>query len=228
MWDYREKENSGSSQGFWPISDVIMKQIGGRLFDIVCIQLYAPTTDHSDTELNEFYEDVQRACDQAKSTDVLIILGDMNAKIGIGKEGTVVGEYGIGERNERGNRLVEFCKQNHLVIANTFKKHPRRLYTCRIPGDRYRNQIYLIMIRQRFRNGIQNVQTYPGIDVNTDHCLLWAKIKLKLKKKLHLSILQREEMEQEPDQMATVEKKWKNIKTCLKEAAEKVLLRNQE
>ena len=63
------------------------------------IQVYAPTSTHSDTEVEEFYADVQKAIDQIKQTDILIVMGDMNAKIGKGKAADLVGEYGLGERN---------------------------------------------------------------------------------------------------------------------------------
>ena len=78
--------------------------------------------------------------------------------------------------------MLEFCKENKLVVMNTmFQQHPRRLYTWKMPGDRYRNQIDYIIVRNRFKNCFKNVQTYPGADVGSDHSLLMAKIQVQLK-----------------------------------------------
>ena len=82
-------------------------------------------------------------------------MGDMNAKVGREKYGSVVRRYGLGERNERGAHLINFCEENKLVIMNTFfKQHPRRLYTWKSPGDGYRNQIDYLMINERYKDSI--------------------------------------------------------------------------
>ena len=66
----------------------------------------------------------------------LIVVGDFNAIVGEEEEGKTVGKYGLGKRNERGERLIEFCTKNKLVVANTlFKKHKRRIYIWNMPGD---------------------------------------------------------------------------------------------
>ena len=98
--------------------------------NIVIVQLYAPTNDHSDKEIEEFYADVKKALKQVKSGDILVVMGDMNAKVGKEKFGSVVGLYILGERNERGTHLINFCEENKLEIMKTFfKQHPRRFYT---------------------------------------------------------------------------------------------------
>ncbi|RUS89973.1 hypothetical protein EGW08_002240 [Elysia chlorotica] len=155
----------------------------GQPFNISIIQTYAPTSDYSDDEIEEYYEEIQTVLRHVKSTDVLIIMGDFNAKVGKGKEGDTVGNYGLGERNERGQRLIHFCVENDLMIANTFFQKPlRKLYTWKNPGDWRRNQIDYILVRKRFRNSIKTCQTYPGADINSDHNPVTAKIKMKLKK----------------------------------------------
>ncbi|PIK51575.1 putative RNA-directed DNA polymerase from mobile element jockey-like [Apostichopus japonicus] len=150
-----EKTLARSVQGYWPISDrVMMVKMDATPFNLIIIQVYAPTSAHSREETEKFYEDVKKALDQASSQDLLIVMGDLNAKIGHGKDG-------IGERNERRDRLVEFCRENDLVIMNTMlQQHPRRLYTWKMPGDRSRNQIDYIMVRNRYKNSFKNVQTY--------------------------------------------------------------------
>ena len=110
-------------------------------------------------------------------------MGDLNAKIGQGNEGGVVGPCGLGQRNERGDRLYEWCAENEQVITNTwFKHHPRYLYTWKSPGDHYRNQIDYITINNRFRNSIKQVKTYPGADCGSDHSPVVATMIPKLKK----------------------------------------------
>lgn len=86
-------------------------------------------------------------------------------------------------RNERGERLLQFCRENELVVTNTlFKHHPRRLYTWKSPGDRYRNQIDFIMVKSRFKTSATNCKTFPGADCGSDYHLLVMEHKLKLKR----------------------------------------------
>jgi endonuclease/exonuclease/phosphatase family metal-dependent hydrolase len=177
------KKVSQSLFGFWPISDrVILMKLRGKPFDIAVIQVYAPTTSHTEEELETFYEDVQKAIKTVKSDDILFVIGDLNAKVGKDKYLGITGAFGLGKRNERGTRLIQFCERNQLVITNTWFEHPaRHIYTWKSPGDIKRNQIDYIMIRSRFRNSVVDVKTFPGADIGSDHNLLRAKIKVKLK-----------------------------------------------
>ena len=89
----------------------------------------------------------------------------------------------IAVQNEADQRLTEFCQKNALVIANTlFPQHKRRLYTWTSPGGQYRNQIDYICCSQRWRSSIQSAKTRLGADCGSDHELLLAKFRLKLKK----------------------------------------------
>ena len=86
-------------------------------------------------------------------------------------------------RNEAGHRLIEFCQENALVIANTlFQQHKRRLYTRTLPDGQHRNQTDDILCSQRWRSSIQSAKTRPGSDCGSDHELLVAKFRLKWKK----------------------------------------------
>ena len=86
-------------------------------------------------------------------------------------------------RNERGERLVEFCKENNLVIGNTlFKQHTRRTFTWTSPDGQTRNQIDYILIQNSWKTSLKNVKTKPSADVDTDHMLLLGKIKWKLRR----------------------------------------------
>ena len=94
----------------------------------------------------------------------------------------MIGGYGQGIRNERGDLLTDWCHENSMVVTNTwFKNHPRRLYEWSSPGDLTRNQNEYILSEKRFRNSILNCKTYPKADCNSDHILLVATLLLQLK-----------------------------------------------
>ena len=115
--------------------------------------------------------------------DVLFIIGDQNTKVGNQETPGVTGKFGLGVQNETGQRLIEFCQENALVIANTlFQQHKRRLYTWISPDGQYQNQIDYIICSQRWRSSIQSAKTKPGADYGSDYELLIAKFRLKLKK----------------------------------------------
>ena len=95
----------------------------------------------------------------------------------------MTGKFGLGVQNEAGQRLIEFCQEKALVIPNTlFQQHKRRLYTWTSPDGQYQNQIYCILCSQRWRSSIESAKTSPGADCGSDHELLIAKFRLKLKK----------------------------------------------
>ena len=86
-------------------------------------------------------------------------------------------------QNEAGQRLIEFCQENALVIANTlFQQLKRRIYTLTSPDGQHRNQIHYILCSQRWKSSIQSTKTRPGADCGSDHELLITKFRLKLKK----------------------------------------------
>ena len=80
-------------------------------------------------------------------------MGDLNAKVRNVTDFNIIGNYGLGKQNERGQRLIEFCNENNMVIMNTWFQQPLcRLHTLKSPGDISRNQIDYIMMNQRFKN----------------------------------------------------------------------------
>ena len=104
------------------------------------IQVYAPTSNTEEAEAEQFYEDLQDLLEVTPQKDVLFIIGDWNAKVGSQEISGVTGKFGLGIQNEAGQRLIEFCQENALVIANTlFQQHKRRLYTWTSPDGQHRN-----------------------------------------------------------------------------------------
>ena len=147
----------------------------GKPFNIIVIQVYAPTSNAEEAEVEQFYEDLQDLLELAPKKDVLFIIGDWNAKVGSQEIPGVTGKFGLGVQNEAGQRLTEFCQENALVIANTlFQQHKKQLYTWTSPDGQYQNQIDSILCSQRWRNAIQSAKTRLGADCGSDHELLIA------------------------------------------------------
>ena len=102
------------------------------------IQAYAPTINAEEAKVELFYEDLQDLLELTPKTDVCFIIGDWNAKVVSQETPRVTGKFGLGIQNETGQRLIEFCQENALVIANTlFQKHKRRLYTWTSPDGQH-------------------------------------------------------------------------------------------
>ena len=154
-----------------------------QTINIIVIQVYAPTSNTEEAEVEQFYEDLQDLLELTPKKDVLFIIGDWNAKVGSQELPGVTGRFGLGVQNEAGERLIEFCQKNALVIANTlFQQHKRRLYTWTSTDGQYLNQIGYILCSQRWTSSIQSAKTRLEADCDSDHELLIAKFRLKLKK----------------------------------------------
>ena len=119
---------------------MISVRFQGKPFNITVIQVYAPTSNAEDAEVEQFNEDLQDLLELTPKKDVLFIIGDWNAKVGSQETPGVTGKFGLGVQNEAGQRI--FCQVNMLGIANTlFQQHKRRLYTWTSPDGQYQNQI---------------------------------------------------------------------------------------
>ena len=155
----------------------------GKPFNITVIQVYGPSSNAEAAIVEWLYEDLQDLLELTPPKDVLFIIGDWNAKVGSQETHGVTGKFGLGMWNDTGQRLIEFCQENELVIANTlFQQHKRRLYTWTSPDGQHQNQIDYILCSQRWRSSIQSAKTRLGADCGSDHELLIAKFRLKLKK----------------------------------------------
>ena len=127
----------------------------GKPFNIRVIQAYAPTSNAEEAEVERFYEDLQDLLEVTPKKDVLVIIGDWNAKGGSQKTPGVIGKFNLGVRNEVGQRLTEFFQENTLVIAKTFfQQHKRWLYRWTTPDGQYWNQIDYILCSQKWRSFI--------------------------------------------------------------------------
>ena len=152
---------------------MISVRFQGKPFNITVIQVYAPTSNAEEAEFEHFYEDLQDLLELTAKKDVLFIIGDWNAKVGSQKTTGITGKFGLGMWNEAGQRLIEFCLENALVIENTlFQQHKRRLCTWTSADGQHQNQIDYILCSQRWRSSIQSAKTRPGADCGSDHELL--------------------------------------------------------
>ena len=134
---------------------MISVHLQSKPFNITVIQVYASTSNAEEAEVEWFYEDLQDLLEVTPKKHVLFIIGDWNAKVGSQETPGVTGKLGLGMQNEAGQRLIEFCQENALVIANTlFQQHKRRLYTWISPHGEHRNQIDYILCSQRWGSSI--------------------------------------------------------------------------
>ena len=110
------------------------------------IQVYALSTNTEEAEVERFYEDLQDLLELTPKKDILYVVGDWNAKVGSQETPGVTGKFCLGVQNEAGQRLIEFCQENTLVIANNlFQQHKRKLYTWTSPNGQHQNQIDYIL-----------------------------------------------------------------------------------
>ncbi|XP_049946670.1 craniofacial development protein 2-like [Schistocerca serialis cubense] len=156
-------------------------RLQGQPLNITVIQVYAPTTDAEKEIIDQFYGDLQELLLSTPKKDIVFIVGDWNAKVGNEAVEGITGKYGLGTTNEAGQRLLEFCQENSLIITNTLFQLPkRRLYTWTSPDGQHRNQIAYILCNQRWKSAVQSATTRPGADCGSDHELLIAKFQMKL------------------------------------------------
>ena len=117
---------------------MISVRFQGKPFTITVIYVYAPTSNSEEAEFEQFYEDLQDLLKLTPQKDVLFIIGDWNAKVGSQETPEVTGKFVLGVQKEAGQRLIELCQENALVIANTlFQQHMRRLYTWTSPHGKH-------------------------------------------------------------------------------------------
>lgn len=158
-----DPNTSKSVLGTYAVSDrVIAIKLQAKPLNIGLIQVYAPTSQHSDDEIEDFYDQVDQAMSSLGKEVVKFISGDFNAVVGHQQQDDIVGPHGLGYINERGTRLINWCKKHNLMITNTwFQNHKRRKWTWKRTGDTGRFQIDYILAPKRFRNAVLSSNSTP-------------------------------------------------------------------
>ena len=157
--------------------DTDKRETDGRRFKsrytkLSVIQCYAPTNDAEEEAKDTFYLQLQKALDSVPSHDVLLVIGDLNAKVGRSNEGRekTMGKNGCGEMNENGERLADICGLNVLVIGGTIFEHKEiHKLTWISPDGSIKNQIDHVLINCRWKHSLHNVTVKRGADVGSDH-----------------------------------------------------------
>ena len=153
-------------------------------FNITVIQVYPQSSNAEEAEVELFYEDLQDLLELTPKKDVLFIIGDWNAKAGSQETPGVTDRFGLGVQNEARQRLIQFCQENSLVKQTPSSNSTREdsIYSWTSPDGWHQNHIDYILYNQRRRSSIRSAKTRPGTDCGSDHELLIAKFRLKLKK----------------------------------------------
>ena len=168
-----------------PISDrLIRARFASNYCNLTILQCYAPTNQAEEDIKDDFYEQLQREVSKIPQHDMLLITGDLNAKVGndnSGREDTM-GRHGCGTINDNGERLVEFCLSNRCIIGGTIFPH-RDIHklSWRSPDGNTVNQIDHVIVNKKWQRSLLDVKVHRGADVGSDHHLLIAKIRLKLR-----------------------------------------------
>ena len=165
-------------------SRLITARFAATPFNITVINVYAPTSEASTEDMEAFYDNLEQVVAKTSKKDILIITGDWNAKVGENNTGweCVMGKYGYGTRNERGEQLLEFATSHNLFICNTaFQQKPSRKWTWESPDGIHKNMIDLILIQSRWKTSVINCRTFQGADISSDDSLVLCNIKLRLK-----------------------------------------------
>ena len=152
--------------------------------NVTVVNAYAPTNLATDDDKDQFYEQLQAVINKAPKRDLLILLGDMNAKIGSENSGLehVMGIHGMGTMNDNGRRFTDFCAFNSLIIGGSLFPHKDIHKITWISPDRVtESQLDHITISKKFRTSMLDVRVKRGADAASDHHLLICKLRLKLK-----------------------------------------------
>ena len=166
-----------------PVSDrIIRARFHSKDCKHTILQCYAPTNEEEDEVKDDWYEQLQYEVSRVPQHDMLLIMGDINAKVCSDNSNceTAMGKHGCGSINDNGERLADFCLNNNCIIGGTIFPHKNiHKLTWRSPDDRTINQIDHIMINKKWRRSLLDVKMYRGTDVSSDHYMLFAKIKPK-------------------------------------------------
>ncbi|CAH2099415.1 unnamed protein product [Euphydryas editha] len=150
---------------------------------ISVVQCYAPTNSASEELKDDFYSALNTTLRNIRKQDIVIVMGDLNAKIGTGNAGYErhMGKQVLGVRNENGERFLEFCQNNDLTIGGTLFIHrDHHKYTWNSPDGNTKNQIDHLAISSKWRTSLLDVRKRRGADIDSDHHLVVAEVRLKV------------------------------------------------
>ena len=183
------KDIVNTVMGCCPISSrLITICLKATPFNMTVIQVYVPTSDYDDSEVEDFYGQLQEVIEEPPKKDNLIVLGDWNAKVekdAQTKWQDTCGPFCKAETNERGHRLLDFAMYNELMLANTFGLHKTsRRWTWHSPDRKHHNQTDYILMKRRFHTGVNiaRKRSFPGADIGSDHDLLMTTFHIHLKR----------------------------------------------
>ena len=226
---------------------IITARFYTRYRRMTVIQVYAPHNEREDEEKEQFYQELQETLDGCNKNDILIVMGDFNAKAGSDNNGyeKTMGVHGLGTQNDNGERLCEFSQMNGLVITGTLFPHKDIHKATWISADgRTRNQIDHFLISGQWRTSVLDTRAQRGADVNSDHYLVRTRIKLRLnthkkknrvKPRLDVERLKDEKirksfnesvkkkLEEGREETEDVEKVWEHQRQAYVQSAEEVL-----
>ena len=167
-------------------SRIISVRMKGQHKNVKIIQVYAPDTSHTDEDVENFYEQLEEEIRSTKESDMLIVMGDFNSKIGEDNHGyeDIMGKFGCGTRNEHGEKMLEFCQRNELFITNTqFFHRKNHRHTWTHPTQIYKNCIDYVLVKKRWKSSFHNTKVMHSADFGTSHELVLSNIKIKFKSK---------------------------------------------
>ncbi|KAI0225359.1 hypothetical protein LSAT2_023805 [Lamellibrachia satsuma] len=183
------KDIVNTVMGCRPISSrLITIRLKATPFNMTVIQVYAPTSDYDDSEVEDFYGQLQEVIEETPKKDSLIVLGDWNAKVGKDAHTNwqdICRHFCNVETNERGHRFLEFVMYNELTLINTFGPHKTsRRWTWHSQDGKHHNHFDYIFVKRRFHTGVNIVRTrsFPGADIGSDHDLLMTNFHIRLKR----------------------------------------------
>ena len=165
-------------------SRIILARLKGRQTNLSIIQCYAPTNDSNDGDKEAFYEQLQAALENVHRSDLLLVINDLNAKVGSDNVNfeRVMGGEGCKVQHDNGERLVEWCAFNNMIIVgNLFPHRNIHKLTWTSPNGRDQNQIDHLMVNSMWRRSLLDVRVRRGADASSDHHLVTAKVRLKLR-----------------------------------------------
>jgi hypothetical protein len=220
-------------------------RIENKQANITMINAYAPTENSKEEEKTKFYDKLEKVCEKVKRNDILMIVGDFNAKIGKEErnEGVAGKETIHDTTNNNGAKICDLAAATNTFIVSTQYRHKREhKITWMIPGGTEGNQIDHMLISKKWKRIIQDVRTYRGANVDSDHLLVVAKIRMKVVKQTGGSRKSRWDVEklnhtrhndeykkemrkklETREEEVDIEEEWKNLKESIMDTAETVL-----